>query len=289
MIRLIANGLVVLFVSSGTAAMLIDRPALAADDAVVQADRALVQALEKDDQAAANRLLDPDFTWIDTDGILWFKEDAFQAGLKPLVTSGDDVRVVEHKYGKVVWIQENQGNKYAAHFWVERPSGWRLLHTNEIETRPKEEEVGARPNFAIPCENPCKEVPFKMLTPNEQAAMAAWQEQESGVPEQWYRHVPDDNITITSYGPLTKQDRWTGIQKREQSHAPKVGVSPVLWGRLWDFDGSVVMIMCQPDWGRKAYWSSRVYAKNKDGLWQMMESYHTTIQASPILTGVPQK
>ena len=152
MTRLIANVLAVLFLSSGVAAMLIDRPAIAADDAVGKADRAVVQALEQGDHAAANKLLDADFTWIDTDGILWFKEDAFQAGLKPLVTSGDDVRVVEHKYGKVVWIQENQGNKYAAHFWVERPSGWRLLHTNEIETRPKEEEVGARPNFAIPCE-----------------------------------------------------------------------------------------------------------------------------------------
>jgi hypothetical protein len=53
--------------------------------------------------------------------------------------SGGDVKIVEHKYGKVVWIQENIGNKYAAHFWVQRPTGWKLLHNTEIATRPASE------------------------------------------------------------------------------------------------------------------------------------------------------
>jgi fermentation-respiration switch protein FrsA (DUF1100 family) len=65
------------------------RPAtIAADDAVIQADHALVQALEKGDKAAANNLLDPDFSWIDSEGAMWVKEDAFQAGLKPLSRHG---------------------------------------------------------------------------------------------------------------------------------------------------------------------------------------------------------
>jgi hypothetical protein len=60
---------------------------------------------------------------------MWAREDALRAGLKPLVPVASDVKITEHKYGKVVWIQDNQGNKFAAHFWVQRPEGWRLLHT----------------------------------------------------------------------------------------------------------------------------------------------------------------
>ncbi len=36
------------------------------------------------------------------------------------------------------------------------------------------------------------------------------------------------------------------------------------------------MIACQPTYGDKAYWSSRVLAPNVNGLWQMMESYHSS-------------
>jgi hypothetical protein len=50
-----------------------------------------------------------------------------------------------------------------------------------------------------------------------------------------------------------------------------------------------VMIACQPNWGGKAYWASRVFAKNKDGVWQMTEVYRTTIQASPVMTAVQGK
>jgi hypothetical protein len=39
--------------------------AIAADDAVVTADKAVVAALAKGDKAAAEKWLDPDFSWID--------------------------------------------------------------------------------------------------------------------------------------------------------------------------------------------------------------------------------
>ena len=74
------------------------KPATAAgDDEIVKADRALVMAFEKGDHAALNKLLDPDFSWIDTDGIMWAREDVLRAGLKPLVPSGPDVTITEHK------------------------------------------------------------------------------------------------------------------------------------------------------------------------------------------------
>ena len=39
-----------------------------------------------------------------------------------------------------------------------------------------------------------------------------------------------------------------------------------------------MVIMIQPAWGGKAYWSSRIFC-NHNGFWKMEESYHTTIQA----------
>lgn len=273
-------------------ATLTSKPAAAADDAVVQADHALVQALEKGDKAAAEKLLDADFTWIDPDGVMWAKDDAFRAGLKPLVGSGSDVKIIEHKYGKVVWIQESVGNNYVAHFWVERPKSWRLLHTTEIAVRERDFEP-MRPTYDIPCENPCKAVPYKPLSPGEKAALDEWQEQESSQAG-WEKHVADnfDQRVVSTYsGPSpSKADRIANMNKRKAANpdAPKIGAAPALWIRTWDFGDAVVMLSCQPTYGEKAYWSSRVLAP-VNGLWQMVESYHNYIKASPVMTAVPTK
>src|SRR6202163_4454425 len=200
--RFLAGVLVVLVVSVGIIAVLSTKRAAAADDPVVQADHAIVAALEKGDKAAANKLLDADFSWIDADGVMWAKDDAFRAGLKPLIPNGDDVKIVEHKYGKVVWIQESQGKNYVAHFWIERPEGWRLLHTTEIAVRPKD-YTSVRPTFDVPCINPCKEVPYQAVTKSEKEALAGWQDQESG-PEGWDRHIAtnlDQRAVMTWSGP----------------------------------------------------------------------------------------
>jgi hypothetical protein len=264
------------------------RPASTQDDPVAAADKAFVQAYEKGDMSAVKKYLDADFTWIDTDGVFYSKDDALALGLKPLVPSGSDIKLVEHKYGKVVWIQENQGNKYAAHFWVERPAGWKLLHNSEIATRPAAENPDGRSPYGIPCVNPCQAMPYIPVTANEKAAIKGWQEQEDGTPEHWRLHVADDQVVVSSYGVATKMDRWNGISRRNPN-APKVGVSPVLFARMWDMGTAVVAIMCQPTYNGKPYWSSRVFAPNKDGLWMMMESYHTTIQAAGVMNEVEGK
>jgi hypothetical protein len=255
----------------------------------------VVAALAKGDKVSANKWLDPDFTWIDSEGILWAKTDAFRAGLKPLVPAVADTKIIEHKYGKsVVWIQWNQGNKYSARFWVKRPSGWKLLHMTEIAAIPKRDFQTVEPAYEVPCNNPCKAVPYKPLTPGEKASLDEWQEQESSQ-ENWEKHVADtmDQRVVSTYGGASpsKADRIVGMNKRKAANpnAPKVGAAPALWIRTWDFGDAVVMVSCQPTYGDKAYWSSRVLAPNPSGLWQMMESYHNYILASPVMTAVPNQ
>jgi hypothetical protein len=266
-----------------------------ADDPVMTADRAVVAALAKADRAGANKWLDPDFSWIDSEGIMWSKDDSFRAGLKPLVSVGDDVKITEHKYGKsVVWIQWNQGNRYSARFWVKRPSGWKLLHTTEIAALPKRDFQAVAPTYDIPCNNPCKALPYKPLSAGEKAALDEWQEQESSQAN-WEKRVADDmdQRAVSTYGGASpsKADRIAGMNRRkaENPNAPKVGAAPALWIRTWDFDDAVVMVSIQPTYGEKAYWSSRVLAKNPEGLWQMMESYHNYVLASPVMTATPNQ
>ena len=266
-----------------------------ADDPVVTADKAVAAALAKGDKAAAEKWLDPDFSWIDSEGIMWAKEDAFRAGVKPLIESSDDVKVTEHKYGKsVVWIQWNEGSKYSARFWVKRPAGWKLLHTTEIAAVPKRDFQTVEPTYDIPCNNPCKAVPYKPLSPGEKASLDEWQEQESSQAG-WEKHVADnmDQRAVSTYGGASpsKADRIAGMNKRRAANpnAPKVGAAPALWIRTWDFGDAVVMVSVQPTYGDKAYWSSRVLAPNEAGLWQMMESYHNYILNSPVMTATPNQ
>ena len=294
----VAIALMLCALSAGLVAAQTKRPA--GDDAVVQADRALVAAFEKGDKATVNKLLDADFSWIDTDGIMWAREDALRAGLKPLVPTGNDVKITEFKYGsKVAWIQDNQGNKFAAHFWVLRPAGWRLLHTNEIAVRAPQPGMNVRPDFAVPCINPCKEVPYKPISASEIAALAAWQDQESGTGNHDI-HMGDNLIAVTSYSNGAAR---AAAQAEEQAagkikpnmppnpanaNRPPVGAAPALYVRTWDFGDAIVAIMLQPTYGGKAYWSSRVFASH-NGFWKMEQSYHTTIQAAPRMTALPMK
>jgi len=293
--RLIRNLFAAGIACVGLAATWACAPALAADDAVVTADKAVAAALSKGDKAAAEKWLDPDFSWIDSEGIMWAKEDVFRAAVKPLIAAGDDVKIIEHKYGQsVVWIQWNKDNKYSARFWVKRPAGWMLLHTTEIAAMPKRDFQTVEPTYDIPCNNPCKAVPYKPLTPGEKASLDEWQEQESSQPG-WEKHVADnmDQRAVSTYGGASpsKTDRISGMNKRKAANpnSPKVGAAPALWIRTWDFGDAVVMVSVQPTYGDKAYWSSRVLAPNEAGLWQMMESYHNYILASPVMTAVPNQ
>ena len=282
MIRLTKAGMVV-----GILGMLIGSKTRAAEDAVGTTDKALVAAFEKGDKAAVNKYLDADFTWIDHDGVMVFRSDALTLGMKPLVGEGEGVEIVKHPYGdQVVWLQAHAGKNFAARFWVKRAEGWRLLHTTEIAVL--ENPVRVRPTYDIPCINPCKKLPIRTVDKVQEAAMANWQEQESGR-EFWLKHVADDNQTVSTYGgqTLPKKDRPTPPAPKPGT--PSVGSTPVLFARLWTFGPeTVVMISCQPTYGEKAYWASRVFHFQHD-TWQMTESYHTYIQASGVMTEVQGK
>jgi hypothetical protein len=284
----------VMVMAAGALALLTTSPVSAADDEVVSADRAVTAAFEKGDKATINKWVDPEFTWIDTDGVMWPLREALESRVKPLVPANGDVKVVEHKYGNVVWVQDNLGKDYAAHTWVKRDKGgWKLLQTSEVSVHGRDYSA-VRPNYPVPCINPCEFVPYKPQTENERASLAAWMEQESGKPGMWAKHIADnyDQRAVSTYGGprAPKSQMVAQIAKAQEQaaakHEPEVATVPFLWSRWWDFGTAVVMISVQPTYGERAYWASRVFAP-LNGTWMMMESYHIYIDASPVMTAVP--
>jgi hypothetical protein len=264
------------------------------EQAVVQADRALETALGRGDWDSAERMLHPEFSWITEDGIMWPKREAREAGLKPLVGTGSDVKVLVHRYGKALYVERSKDEKqFAMHVWAEEPQGLRLLHINEIQVR-EPDYTPVRPDYDVPCINICQVIPFVPLTANQKAALEGWQEQEQGPDRSgWNKRVADnyDQRAINTYAGRSpsKADRIAARNRRmrENPDAPYVSAVPVLWSRWWDIgDDAVFMISLQPTYGEKAYWASRIFARI-DGLWQMAESYHTFIEASPVMTAVP--
>jgi len=265
------------------------------EDGVVKADHALIAALDKGDHKALDKLVDPDLMWIDKDGVMWFKQDAYDAGLKSLVPNATDVVVTEHKYNKVVWIQDNQGNKYAAHFWVQRPGGWRLLHIAEIEQRPPE-PGDVRPNYFVACDNPCNEIPYKAITQSEKDAIRSWELMDSGDPALRAKYL-GSGVTIASTlrggggnaaarGGGGAGRGGAGAAGRGPAAPRQVGAPPALFSRVWDFGDAEVSVMLHADYGARPYWASRVHFL-RDGVWRMEESYHSTIWSAPRLTANP--
>ena len=266
----------------------------AAEDAVVKADKALGMAYAKGDKATIEKLLDSDFSLIDTEGIMTERPDVLREGLQPLVPMTADTKVWAHMYGdnKVAWVTDNLGKKYAAHIWVERPQGWRLLNANEIETGTAAPGGNWRAPYDIACDNPCKGFPYRAVTANEKAAIAAWLDQEGGNgPGRHDMHMGDNTIVISQATTTPRNSQTaagpTPVPPRQPGTFTE-GVAPALWARTWDFGDAVVAIMLQPTYGGKAYWSSRIFG-NHNGFWKMEESYHNTIATSPVMTVVPPK
>src|ERR1700680_1871583 len=97
------------------------------EETVVTSDKAAMAAFDKGDKATLARYLDRNFTWIDTDGNLFTKEDVLADGLRPLVGEGTGVDIIEHSYGEqVAWLQAHSKKNYVVRFWEKRPAGWKI-------------------------------------------------------------------------------------------------------------------------------------------------------------------
>jgi len=268
--------------------------------AVLTADKALERAVSGADRATLVKLLDNDFTWIFPDGVLQNRQEVLEGlamgkGPKLAASADSGAQVTERTYGNVVLVQVHSGKAHELHVWVRRGNGWRALHFNEIvqgREAPPAGGGGAVPSEAgveTPCVNPCKTVPFRPITTGARAALASWQQIETGSVARdmdlWGHHVADECDILDSGGDgiLSKAQRIANTLKAKQAGMRTNEAPPLLSARMYDFGNTVVFIAEEQPYRGKPFYATRVMV-NRDGRYQMTVSYHTTIADVPSFT-----
>jgi hypothetical protein len=272
-------------IGCGVAAMLGGRAAAADDQqALLQADRALEQALDKADKAAVGKLLDIAFTWTDVTGkistrALVLKSLGSAAGPKRAI-SGEGAQAKEYAYGPVGVVQENDGKMHVLRVWVKRPAGWQALIYQEVKSL--DAPASFTPGAGRVCENPCKGVPYRPRTAAEKDVVASYQGLESAAvahnATDWSAHVADEFAAASSNSDqlLDKPTRMAGLEKEKMGG---VSPTPLVSARMFDFGDAVIMTSRhKPDRGNQLH-ITRVWIK-RDGKWVETLSYQTAIQTA---------
>jgi len=253
-------------------------PLLADDSApVLLADKAFVQALVQKDAASTANFLSQDFTWIDSVGKRYSREQVLASS--PAVANPDvepEVRV----YGETAVVRANRGRMNVLRVWVKHPEGWRVQLHQELLQVEKSEPPAAKTSTV--CVNPCKSIPFEPQTANEKAAIASWQGVMRAMAESdadAYAPLIADEFTATDTfhdRPFTKTDRLAQINKQKTT-GTRAAPQELLSAEMYDFGETVMMIAREQRPGAKSYFNTRMWVK-RDARWQMLFSLNTQIE-----------
>jgi hypothetical protein len=252
-------------------------------------DRTFVQAMSRGGSAALELIADPDFVWINAQGVSQARADVVKAlasGKGPKLLIGTaDVKPTETLYGaQMAVIQRHKDKTHSMHVWVRRGAAWQLLNIAEIIEYAQIPYGGTTINAT--CVNPCSKVPFVAGDAVQQAVMTAWQEQQTG-PEGWLRRVAPEQIAYSSNGTRTHASR-IEVMNQQKASGASIAAPPLIWARIWDFGDSALMLSIQQGNNAKAVWSSRVFF-NKNGMWQMTESFQMYVQDANVMVNAPAK
>ncbi len=265
-----------------TPAVLVAPPQSAPSDdvtsTVLQADHSLLQAFQKTDRATADRLLDSDFAWIDSQGKSQSREQVLQDFPAP---ANADVDAQARIYGQSAVLRANRGRVQVLRVWVKRSSGWKLILYQEVTLVEKSEPPLAG-DASGDCENPCKSIPFEPETLSEKQAIASWQgvmrAMATNDADAYSPLITEEFAATDTHHdrPFTKADRLAQIQKQKKlgtRSAPPALVS----ARMFDFGETVMMIAREQRPGAKPYFNTRVWVK-RNARWQMLFSFNTRIE-----------
>jgi hypothetical protein len=266
-------------------------PATAADgseQSARDADQALLAALAKPDRAGAEKMLDTDFVWTDTEGKSLKKSEVLNALLSYAADNQNEGSVETHFYGEMETVLGVHHNARFLRVWVKRPTGWREYI--ELDTPitpgapPRSIEAGAGRGD---CENPCRTVPYTPTTAMDKAILADWQKtkMEEWHPDaaDWATHIADEFLIINNSNIRNKEERVAIAQKQERAGAGTPG-DPITAMEIHDFgdNGALMVSHHIPHRGGKPYYNVRVWTL-RDGRWQLAVSQQTTIQsAAPV-------
>jgi hypothetical protein len=252
-------------------------------------DRSLIQAFGINDRLAA-RLLDPEFTWIDRDGRSRTKSELADGLI--LLAAGPDANVALQNYGRVALLtgthrlSPDNASALFARVWVRRPSGWRLLlyqETTAAEFSVKPASYGVtRGDWPARCDNPCRSLPYKPLSPEAQeivsSFMAGEKAQFDADAETASRILGDDFLFVASdrAQSMDKAQRIAAMRKLRNA-GPLDPPPAVVSMAVWVFGNAAVMSADQEAFSGEKLRATRIWAK-RGGQWQLTFSQQTLVQ-----------
>lgn len=264
------------------------------EQAILQADHSLADAIAKGDKAAVGKLLDSEFAWTDGDGNTQNKAKTLE-NLAALATDSQgeaDLKTIHYSQLEIV-----SGTRHDARFvriWVKRPAGWRVFVDMDtpIPAEARGAGEGGGGGRGGDCINPCKTVPYTPKTENEKAALTEWQvtkvDEWKAIGDDWGNHVADEFQIINNGSDRNKPERVALALKQQKAGAGAPG-APILTMNMWDFGDTVMMITThKPYQGGKPYYNVRVFV-HRDNHWLISWSQQTTIKAAAPLPGAEAK
>jgi hypothetical protein len=251
-----------------------------AEQGMLQADRAFVEAAARADKPALKKLLDGDFTWTDSDGKIRTRAEVLRDPPKPGIASEADVQVKEYGYGSIGNVQANLGRMHALRVWVKRAGIWKAIVYQEVKS------LDAPPSFAPgagkDCDNPCKSVPYKPKNETERQVVIAYSKLETAATARnsaiFGTMVADEFVAVSSNSDKSS-DKLGRMADFDHSKNGGVAPTPLLSARMFDFGDAVLMTSeHQPDRGKPLH-VTRVWVR-RDGSWVETLSYQTSVQAA---------
>ncbi len=292
------RALALILMSGAGFAVVVGRSAAVSEDeqAVLNADRALAEALGKGDKIAVGKLLDANFEWTDTEGATRVKGQVLQnlSLLAADTKSSSDTTL--HYYGQVALLLGIEHNPRFSHIWVKRPEGWRAFIYFDTPTPPpgsaaQSVSVSAFNPGGLPvgstaeCENPCRTIPYKPTTAADRDVLAAWQKQKMAewFPDSqariddWVAHASDDLVIfIPSTSTRYKADRLAELIKQKEAGARVTPGGPIDSMRMYDFGETVIYTAYQHQMNGTPYYAVRVWL-HQGGAWKIALSQQTNI------------
>jgi hypothetical protein len=246
------------------------------DQAMLEADRAFVEAAAKADKSALGKLLDADFTWTDSEGRTLTKAEVLQDPPKPAIANQNEAQLKHYDYGAIGDVQANLGRAHVLRVWAKRRGGWKAIVYQEVmslDAPPPSVAAGAGKD----CENPCKTVAYQPKNEAERQVVTAYSKLETAAMAHnsaVFGTLVGDEFVAASSNSNKLYDKRGRMEDFDHSKNGGLAPSPLVSARMFDFGDAVLMTSeHQPDRGKPLH-VTRVWVK-RDGSWMETLSYQT--------------
>jgi hypothetical protein len=244
---------------------------------MIEADRAFVQAVEKGDKPAIEKLLDTDFTWTDFEGKTQTRDQVLHTAPKRLIS---DAQLKQYTYGDLGDVQANSGRLHVLRVWARHPGGWKAIVYQEVMSL--DAPPTATPGAGKDCENPCRTVAYQPGNDTERQVITAYSKLETAAMAHnsavFATLVADEFVAASSNSNKLYDKRG---RMDDFDHAKMAGVAPtpLTSARMFDFGGAVLMRSEHtPDRGKPLH-VTRVWVR-RDGNWVETLSYQTSVKTA---------